>query len=64
VVLPFIVMHRLGPAMRASNGIAIVMLFLTGYAYATITGRNRWLVGIGMVVVGLMLVGMTMALGG
>jgi hypothetical protein len=64
VVLPFIVMHNVGPAMRASNGIAIVMLFLTGYAYATITGRHRWLVGIGMVVVGLILVGMTIALGG
>ena len=57
VVLPFIVMRNLGPAMRASNAIAIVMLFLTGYAYATITGRNRWLVGIGMVVLGSVLVG-------
>ena len=64
VVLPFIVMHNVGPAMRASNAVAIVMLFLTGYAYATITGRNRWLVGTGMVVVGLILVGMTIALGG
>ena len=64
VVIPFIVMRSVGPAMRVSNAIAIVMLFLTGYAYGTITGRHPWLVGIGMVVVGSILVGMTMALGG
>ena len=64
VVLPFIFMRSVGPAMRASNAIAIVMLFLTGYAYGTITGRHPWLVGLGMVVIGSILVGMTMALGG
>jgi VIT1/CCC1 family predicted Fe2+/Mn2+ transporter len=40
------------------------MLFLTGYAYGRITGRHPWLVGIGMVVVGFILVGLTIALGG
>jgi VIT family len=64
VVIPFIVMQNVGPAMRVSNAIAIVMLFLTGYAYGSITGRHPWLVGLGMVVVGSILVAMTMALGG
>ena len=64
VVLPFIFMRSVGPALRVSNTIAIVMLFLTGYAYGTITGRHPWLVGLGMVVIGIVLVGMTMALGG
>ena len=64
VVIPFIFMRNVGPAMRVSNAIAIVMLFLTGYAYGIITGHNRWLVGIGTVVLGSILVGMTMALGG
>jgi hypothetical protein len=64
VVLPFIFIRSVGPALRLSNTIAIVMLFLTGYAYGTITGRHPWLVGLGMVVVGSILVGMTMALGG
>ena len=64
VVIPFIVMQNVGTAMRVSNTIAIVMLFLTGYAYGSITGRQPWLVGIGMVVIGSILVGMTMALGG
>ena len=64
VVIPFMVMSNAGPALRVSNVIAIVMLFLTGYAFGRMTGRHPWLVGISMVVLGLILVGMTMALGG
>jgi hypothetical protein len=64
VVIPFIVMRNAGPALRVSNAIAIVLLFLTGWAFGRITGHHPWLVGIAMVVLGSMLVGMTMALGG
>ena len=64
VAMPFIVMHSAGPALRVSNTIAIVMLFVTGYAYGSMTGRHRWLVGIGMVVLGSLLAGLTIALGG
>ena len=64
VVIPFIFMQSVGPALRVSNAIAIVMLFLTGFAFGRLTGRHPWLVGIAMVAVGLFLVGMTMALGG
>ena len=64
VVIPFIFMQNVGPAMRVSNAIAIGMLFLTGYAFGRITGRHPWLVGLAMVVLGSSLVGMTMALGG
>ena len=64
VVIPFIFMHNAGPALRVSNAIAIVLLFFTGYAFGRITGRHRWLVGVSMVILGLILVGMTMALGG
>ena len=64
VVIPFIFMRHAGPALRVSNAIAIVMLFLTGYAFGRMTGRHPWLVGSSMVVLGLILVGMTMALGG
>ena len=39
-------MHNAGLALRVSNAIAIVMLFLTGYAFGRMTGRNPWLVGI------------------
>jgi hypothetical protein len=64
VAMPFIFMPSVGPALRVSNTIAIVMLFLTGYAYGRMTGRHPWLVGIGMVVLGSILVGLTIALGG
>ena len=64
VVIPFLFMRNAGPALRVSNAIAIVMLFLTGYAFGRMSGRHPWLVGFSMVILGLILVGMTMALGG
>jgi VIT1/CCC1 family predicted Fe2+/Mn2+ transporter len=64
VVIPFLFMRHAGPALRVSNAIAIVMLFLTGQAFGRMSGRHPWLLGISMVVLGLVLVGMTIALGG
>jgi hypothetical protein len=64
VVIPFMVMHDATRALRVSNAIAIVMLFITGYAYGRITGWRPWLVGISMVILGSALVALTMALGG
>ncbi len=64
VVIPFIFMRNAGPALRVSNVVAIVLLFLAGYAFGRMTGRRAWLVGIAMVVLGSTLVGMTIALGG
>jgi hypothetical protein len=64
VGLPFMFMQQVGPAMRVSNGIAVAMLFVTGWAFGRVTGHPPWLVGIAMVVIGAVLVGMTMALGG
>ena len=64
VVIPFIFMHSAGPALRVSNVIANMMLFLAGYAFGRMTGRKPWLVGIAMVALGSVLVGLTMALGG
>ena len=64
VAIPFIFMQSAGPALRVSNAIAILMLFLTGYAFGRITGRHPWGMGIAMVALGSMLVAITMALGG
>jgi len=64
VVIPFIFMRNAGPALRVSNLVAIVMLFLMGYAFGRMTGRHPWLVGISMVILGSILVGLTIALGG
>ena len=64
VVIPFMVMRSAGPALRVSNVIAVVMLFLTGWAFGRMTGHHPLLVGLAMVVLGSALVGLTMALGG
>ncbi|HTY86088.1 MAG TPA: VIT1/CCC1 transporter family protein [Candidatus Acidoferrum sp.] len=64
VVIPFLLMQHPLPALRVSNAIAVGMLFLTGWAYGRCAGRRPWLSGVVMVVVGLALVGLTMALGG
>jgi hypothetical protein len=64
VAIPFIFMHNAGPALRLSNLIAIVLLFILGYAFGRCAGRNPWVMGISMVVLGAILVGLTMALGG
>ena len=64
VVIPFIFMHDARPALRVSNAIAVVLLFLTGYAFGRMTGRRPWAVGMSMVALGAALVAMTIALGG
>ena len=64
VVIPFIVMRNAMPAMRVSNAIAVAMLFMTGYTYGRLTGYRPVGMGIAMVVLGMVLVGITMALGG
>jgi VIT1/CCC1 family predicted Fe2+/Mn2+ transporter len=64
VVVPFIFMREAMPALRVSNAIAVAMLFTTGYTYGRLTGYRPVRTGISMVVLGLILVGITMALGG
>ncbi|HEX5053261.1 MAG TPA: VIT1/CCC1 transporter family protein [Planctomycetota bacterium] len=64
VAIPFLVMASAGPALRISNLIAIVMLFLLGCAFGRITGHRSWPMGAAMVALGVALVSMTMALGG
>jgi hypothetical protein len=64
VAIPFMVMQEVGAALRVSNAIAIVMLFLLGFTFGRMTGRHAWLFGVAMVAIGSALVGMTMALGG
>jgi VIT1/CCC1 family predicted Fe2+/Mn2+ transporter len=64
VVIPFIFMQSAVAALRVSNAIAIVMLFMTGYVYARHAGTRPWLTGISMVVLGSALVGVAVALGG
>jgi hypothetical protein len=64
VVLPFLFMQDALPALRVSNAVAIGLLFLTGYAFGRASDLPRWGTGAAMVVIGLVLVAITMALGG
>jgi len=64
VVIPFMFVKSISLAMRLSNTIAVVMLFLAGYAYGRIIGRRPWVRGVFMIVLGFILVAITIALGG
>jgi len=64
VAIPFIVMKDVAWAMRVSNMIAIVLLFMAGYAFGRVAEYRPWLTGLAMVVLGGALAGITIALGG
>ncbi len=64
VAMPFLFMNDASLALRVSNAIAVAMLFALGFAFGRCAGHHPWLMGVLMVVVGILLVGMTMALGG
>ena len=64
VAIPFIVLHDATSAMRASNAIAVAMMFIAGVAYGRVVGWSPWAVGLFMVALGSVLVAMTIALGG
>jgi hypothetical protein len=64
VVIPFMVMSQAVPALRVSNAIAIVLLFIAGTAFGRITGGGPVRAGVAMVALGAFLAALTMALGG
>jgi hypothetical protein len=63
VTAPFLLIDDLRTALRVSNIVAILMLFLTGFAFGRHIGRS-WHVGLSMVAIGLLLVAIAIALGG
>jgi VIT1/CCC1 family predicted Fe2+/Mn2+ transporter len=64
VVIPFIFLSDAKLALRVSYAVAIVMLFLCGYAFGYRSGLRPWAAGLAMVAFGGALVGVTIALGG
>lgn len=64
VVIPFLVVESATLALRVSNAIAIVMLFLCGFAFARYAGLNPWITGLIVLGVGVAEVGIAIALGG
>jgi VIT1/CCC1 family predicted Fe2+/Mn2+ transporter len=64
VVLPFLFFAPLQRAIRISNAVAIAMLYLAGHHLGRYAGLGRSRTGLVMVTIGLVLVGVTIALGG
>ena len=64
LIIPFFFIVDPLPALRVSNAVAILMLFLGGYFYAKYSGLPKIPTGIIMVVLGVLMVGLTVVLGG
>jgi len=64
VVLPFVFVHELQPALRLSNGVALLMLFGAGHMLGRHGGLRPVRTGLSMMAIGAALVGLTIALGG
>jgi hypothetical protein len=62
--IPFLLIEDAGRALRVSNAVAVVCLFLAGFYLGRATGLRAWLLGLAMVVLGSALVGLTVVLGG
>jgi hypothetical protein len=63
-VLPFMVFSDRFMALRVSNLLLLIMLFLVGYHWARATRSNPWIFGSTLVLGGLVMVIIVMALGG
>jgi len=64
VVVPFMFIPETALAMRTSNAVALIMLFIGGYQLGHYAGGVAWRTGLAMAAVGGVLVSIIMALGG
>jgi hypothetical protein len=64
VVVPFLLVAEISAAMRLSNAVAVAMLAVTAVAYGRHVSRSAWTIGLLMIVLGVLLVALTIALGG
>lgn len=64
VSLPFLLVKDVALAMRLSNGVAVAMLALIGFAYGRASGLSPIRTALSMVLIGIVLVALTIALGG
>ena len=62
--VPFLVLDNPRWALRVSNGLLVVMLFLVGHRWAKYANAHRLGAGTAMVAIGLALVGVAVLLGG
>ncbi len=63
-ILPFLWISDFTTALRVSNLLSLVLLFIVGYNWAKYINSNRWLAGIALLLLGLGLVLVAIALGG
>ena len=64
VAMPFLLLQDVALAMRLSNLIALILLFLAGYSLAKYSGLKPWLTAFAYVAIGVFLVVLTIFLGG
>jgi len=64
VVIPFVFIDDTKVALRVSNLIAIGMMFLCGWSVAKYVGFDKWRMSIAIILIGVILVAITIALGG
>jgi VIT1/CCC1 family predicted Fe2+/Mn2+ transporter len=64
VLIPFLFLHDAKLALRVSNAVAIVLLYLLGSMFGRYAGHRQLLMGFVMVMLGGILVAITIALGG
>ncbi len=62
--VPFLIFSDAIRALRVSNALLLLMLFIVGLKWAAYVGANRLLTGLAMVAIGLALVGIAVLLGG
>lgn len=64
VALPFAIFHEVDFALRASNGVALILLFVAGYKLAGYAGFRPIVTALIYTAIGVLLVLLTIALGG
>lgn len=63
-VIPFLVIADPNVALRVSNLVLVLLLFAAGYVWARRTSAGPWRVGLAVMLLGILLVGVAVALGG
>ncbi|MFI5236963.1 MAG: hypothetical protein ACHQLA_03395, partial [Ignavibacteriales bacterium] len=64
VALPFIFLSDMALSLRISNGIALLILFFGGVSVGKYAGFHPYWTGTWLVILGIVLVAITIALGG
>jgi VIT1/CCC1 family predicted Fe2+/Mn2+ transporter len=64
VAIPFVFIKEAHLALRVSNGIAILLMFIAGWLLGKYGGFNKWVMALAMTVLGTLMVLFTIFLGG